>query len=80
MSTIISLQDWLDKKPDNQKKDERLFLTEEQIKRFPQFQNATPEEVNNIIDTLHDLALISYELFCKDAPKRTENKSISEAA
>jgi len=66
MSTVVSMQDWLDQTPENSQADKRLFLTEEQVRSFPQFKDASPEEVENIIGTLHDLALISYELFSRE--------------
>lgn len=66
MSTIITFNDWLKKQPGNQENDQRLFLTEEEVKSFPQFKDATAEEIQNIIITLHGLALITYEVFCKE--------------
>lgn len=77
MPSIINLQDWLDQRPENKETDQRLFLTEEEVRSFPQFKNATTEEVNNIIDTLHDLALVTYALFCKEF---RQNEIISKAA
>jgi hypothetical protein len=77
MSTIVSIQDWLDQHPENSEADKKLYLTEEQVRFFPKFKDATPEEIENIIGTLHDLALISYELYCREA---SENKSFSNAA
>ncbi len=77
MSTIISIKDWLDQHPDHSETDKRLYLTEEEVKSFPQFKDATPEEIENIIDTLHNLALTSYHLFCREM----NNKSaINKAA
>ena len=76
MSKIVSLQEWLDEDPQNSAAD-RLFLTEEQVRSFPQFKEASAHEVQNIIDTLHNLALVSYELFCREAKKDNE---LNEAA
>lgn len=39
-----------------------LTLTEEQIRAYPQFKEETDEEVANIIDSLHKLSLIIYEI------------------
>ncbi|MFT3949059.1 MAG: hypothetical protein QM763_18995 [Agriterribacter sp.] len=72
MSKIISLQDWLDESPQHSEADPRLFLTEEQVRSFPQFKEASDENVQNIISTLHDLALASYELFCREPNKDNE--------
>lgn len=77
MSTIVSMQDWLDQHPQNSEVDKRLFLSEEQVRSFPKFKNASPEEVENIISTLHDLALITYELFCRE---NHDNKPLTQAA
>jgi len=79
MSTIVSMQDWLDQHPENSQTDKRLFLNEEQIRSFPQFKDTSPEEVENIIGTLHDLALISYELFCQETSEISENEAIGKA-
>jgi len=77
MSTLIDFQEWLQQNPSHNEKDERLFLTEKEVRSFPQFKDATPEEVENIINTLHDLALITYELFCK---KTRQNETVKKAA
>ncbi|MCF7631136.1 hypothetical protein L3K75_14140 [[Ruminococcus] lactaris] len=77
MSKIVSLQEWLDEDLQNSAADKRLFLTEEQVRSFPQFKDASALEVQNIIDTLHNLALVSYELFCREAKKDNE---LNEAA
>jgi hypothetical protein len=77
MASIISLQDWLEQKPENQINDQKLFLTEEEVRSFPQFKDASNEEVQNIIDTLHELALVAYELFCKET---RQNQAVNEAA
>lgn len=77
MSTLIQFQEWLEQDSNNHEKDERLFLTEEEVRSFPQFKDATSEEVENIIDTLHDLALVTYELFCKET---RQNEIVRKAA
>ena len=63
---IVPFQKWLKEQPANSETDERLFLTEEEVRAFPQFKDATAEEIENIMDTLHALALITYEIFCKE--------------
>lgn len=77
MSTLIDFQEWLHQDPNHHEKDERFFLTEKEVKLFPQFKDATPEEVENIINTLHDLALVTYELFCKESH---QDEVVSKAA
>ena len=58
MANIINFQDWL---ADNNN-EKRLFLSEKQIRSFPGFENTPDDEVINIINTLHQLSLITYEL------------------
>jgi len=77
MASIISLQDWLDQRPENKETDQRLFLTEEEVRSFSQFKEASEAEVQNIVDTLHDLALVAYELFCKET---CQNQALNKAA
>jgi len=77
MSSVIHFQEWLEQSSGNQEKDGRLFLTEEEVRAFPQFKDVTDEEVKNIICTLHDLALITYEIFCKEL---NEDNVINKAA
>ena len=58
MANIINFQEWL---ADNNN-EKRLFLSEKQIRSFPGFENTPDEEVINIINTLHQFSLITYEL------------------
>lgn len=80
MSTIVSMQDWLDQQTGKSEAYKRLFLSEQQVRSFPQFKDVTPEEIENIIGTLHDLALISYELFCREVQENGDSKTVSQAA
>jgi len=66
MSKIVDLQEWLLENESNKKKETKLFLTEAEVRSIPKFKNASEEEVQNIITTLHNLALISYQVFCKE--------------
>lgn len=66
MSKIVDLQEWLQENEANKKQETKLFLTEAEVRSFPKFKNASDEEVQNIITTLHNLALISYQVFCKE--------------
>jgi hypothetical protein len=66
MSKIISLQEWQDQQLSNPQKDDRLFLSEAEVRSFQQFANITEDEVENIIQTLHTFSLIIYEVFCKE--------------
>ncbi|OJW30605.1 MAG: hypothetical protein BGO54_21980 [Sphingobacteriales bacterium 46-32] len=80
MSTIISMHDWLDQQREKSEAHQRLFLSERQVRSHPQFKDATPQEIENIIGTLHDLALISYELFCREVQENDDSKTVSQAA
>ena len=80
MSTIVTMQDWLNQQPEKSEVHQRLFLSEQQVRSFPQFKDASIEEIENIIGTLHDLALISYELFCREVLENDESNAVSQAA
>ena len=58
MANIINFQEWL---ADNNN-EKRLFLSEKQIRSFPGFEDASDDEIINIINTLHQFSLITYEL------------------
>ena len=60
MANIIPLQEW--REDNNTEKEKRLFLTEKQLRSFPGFENIADEEVINIINTLRQFSLITYEL------------------
>ena len=60
MANIIPLQEW--REDNNTEKEKRLFLTEKQVRSFPGFENTPDEEVINIINTLRQFSLITYEL------------------
>ena len=64
MATIINLQEHLEQK--ESKSNQLLSLTEQQVRAYPEFSNATDEEVLHIINTLHQLSLIAYEVFAND--------------
>lgn len=72
MATLININDWLHENKHDSKKTDRLFLTQEQIKAYPQFKNAADEEVVNIINTLHQFALIAYELISKEINEKAD--------
>ena len=72
-----TIQDWLLQNSGGQEKDQRLFLTEEEVRSSPHFKDSTQEEIENVINTLHTLALLTYECFCDECHK---NESISQAA
>lgn len=52
------------------------FMTEGQVRKFPLFKDATTEEVEHIVSTLHELALISYHLFCLEKPDNKQVKKL----
>ncbi len=75
MSKIVEFQEWLTQNDANQKRQSTLFLTEAEVRSSPKFKNASEKQVQNIINILHNLALISYEVFCKE-----ENENLQKAA
>ena len=64
MANIINLDNWLAE--NKLGKDKQLFLTEKQVRSFSGFENATDDEVQRIISSLHILSLITYELVTKE--------------
>lgn len=76
MSQVTTLNDWLNIQPTNKETDQRLYLTEDEIRSFKQFEDATTEEIQNIITTLHCLALTTYDLYCNGV----KNNKMSSAA
>lgn len=56
---------------------QQLFMSEEQIRKYPRFKDATPEEIINIINSLHQLSLITYAVITEEISKQAE---ISQAA
>ena len=64
MANIINLDNWL---AENKLcKDKQLFLTEKQVRSFSGFENATDDEVQHIINSLHILSLITYEFVTRE--------------
>ena len=64
MANIIKLDTWLaENKLD---KGKQLFLTEKQVRSFSGFENATDDEVQHIINSLHILSLITYEFVTRE--------------
>ena len=64
MANIINLDNWLAE--NKLGKGKQLFLTEKQVRSFSGFENATDDEVQHIIKSLHILSLITYELVTKE--------------
>jgi len=64
MANIINLDNWLAE--NKTEKGKQLFLTEKQVRSFSGFENATNDEVQQIITSLHILSLITYELVTKE--------------
>ena len=64
MANIIKLDNWLAENKIG--KGKQLFLTEKQVRSFSGFENATDDEVQQIISSLHILSLITYELVTRE--------------
>lgn len=73
MSTLINLQEWLQEKRSSPDYESQLFLTEEEVRSFEELKDASPEEVTNIIDTLHEFALVTYEAFYAEVLKKQQS-------
>jgi hypothetical protein len=71
MSSIVNLQDWKEDQQSGSESEKKLFLTESEIRAYPQFKDSSPEEIINIINSLHQLALITYELVSKELNEQT---------
>jgi hypothetical protein len=66
MYKTVDLQEWLQQNKKVEKQESKLFLTEKEIRSFPKYANASDEEVQAAILTFHKLALLCYEMFCKE--------------
>lgn len=71
MSSIVNPQDWKQDQQSSSESEKKLFLTESQIRAYPQFKDASSEEIINIINSLHQLALITYELASQELNAQT---------
>lgn len=68
MAIIIPIQNTPaeQKQTETSKPNQLITLTEKQVRAYPAFANATDEEVLHIIDTLHQLALITYNVITSE--------------
>lgn len=73
MSKVVDLPQWLKENEANPKKEAKLFLTEAEVRSIPKFRTAPDEQVQNIIATLHNLALVSYQVFCAEEKGELQN-------
>ena len=60
MENLTPYQEW--REDNNIESEKQLYLTEKQVRSFPGFENTSDEEVINIINTLHQFSLITYEV------------------
>lgn len=73
MSNLKSLEEWRKEHQNSPEEESLLFLTPEQVKADPNYANATDEEVENIIHTLHTLALAAYDVYCKEEEQKDKD-------
>lgn len=66
MAKHQDLKDWLLLNEKVDKEEKKLFFTEGELRLFPKYKDATAKEILNAINTFHDLALITYQVFCKE--------------
>lgn len=76
MAKHQDLNEWLNSNERIDKEEQKLFLTDAEIRSFPKYKDAPDVEVQNAIITFHKLALICYEAFCKEE-KIVEEKNSS---
>ncbi len=62
MSNIVNIEEWFQERKHDQKSNEQLSLTEEQVRSLPDFKDSSDDEIKNIIITLHNLALLTYKM------------------
>lgn len=77
MSNIVNLAEWKSKKEFHDDENKPFFLSEEQVRAYPQFKQASSEEILHIINSLHQLSLITYELISREI---NQEMKISKAA
>lgn len=75
MAKHQDLKEWQLLNEKVEKEEKKLFLTEKEVRSYRKYKNATYDEVQNVINTLHTLALVCYEAFCKEEKaKEATNK------
>lgn len=74
MTNLINLQEWREEMAQNPDYERQLYLTEEEVRSCEGLRDASQEEIVNIIETLHDFALITYEAFYADMLKKLQGK------
>lgn len=76
MAIIIPIQNTSTEQEETQasKSSQLITLTEKQVRAYPAFANATDEEVLHIIDTLHQLALITYNVITSEMQEEMNYK------
>ena len=47
-----------------------------QLRAYPQFKDETDENVANIIDSLHKLSLITYEIVQRELSEKSKDEQI----
>lgn len=77
MSDIVNLQNWKEEQQSGFESEKKLFLSENHVRAYPQFKDSSPEEIINIINTLHQLALITYEVITAELNRQV---GINQAA
>jgi hypothetical protein len=75
MTNLINLQEWREKMAQNQDYERQLYLTEDEVRSFDEFKTAPPEEITNIIETLHEFALVTYEAFYTEMLKKLQTNN-----
>jgi hypothetical protein len=74
MTNLINLQEWREEMAQNPDYERQLYLTEDEVRSCEEFKDASQEEIVNIIETLHDFALITYEAFYAEMLKKQQGR------
>ena len=74
MAIIIPIQSKSAEQEEPQTSNQLITLTDKQVRACPQFANSTDEEVLHIIDTLHQLALITYNVITSEMQQEVNYK------
>lgn len=64
MSKTVNLNEWIQQNEKIELHEPKLFLTEMELRSFPKYKNASEEDIQNAIISLHKLALICYQCSC----------------
>jgi hypothetical protein len=77
MSKLVSFDDYKKKESKATEPNNLLFLTEAKIRAIPAHRNKSEEEILNIRNSLHQFALIMYDLVNVELNKELFNQKVA---